>query len=123
MQGVEKRANEQMPRPVAILALLLLQTGCVTAVKQREVDAALRDVGFTQADADCAARRAARQMSIRELRSLQRAANGVQQPVRDMQVGALLDTVLENVDPDTLGTIARIGAECARQRREGSDAQ
>lgn len=106
-----------MQRLVAIGALALATSGCVSAIKQSEVQTAMIGVGFSREDAQCAAMRAARHLSARELISLQRTASRLQQPVREMKVGDLLDTVSENVDPQTLGTIARLGAECLQQRQ------
>lgn len=98
----------------------LLLSGCVTAVKQQEVYSAIRDVGFLENDARCIASRAGRQLSIRELRSLQRAANAVDRPVRDATVGQVIDAISGNVEPETLGTLARLSAECVQSRREAS---
>jgi len=108
-----------MRSAVAILALGFLGSGCVTAVKEREVFGAMRDVGFTEDDARCLAARAGRQLSIRQLRSLQRAANALDKPVRDMPVGQVIDAIGNNVDGETLGVVVRLSAECARMRLEG----
>ncbi len=107
-----------MPRIALIIALGVLSSGCVAAIKQSEVDSALRGAGFTVDDARCASLRAARRLSVSELRSLQRVTTRVNQPVREMKVGELYDAVMDNVDPATIGTIARIGAECAQQRQQ-----
>ncbi|WP_199554699.1 hypothetical protein [Sandaracinobacteroides hominis] len=99
------------------MALALATSGCVSAIKQSEVQTAMQGVGFTQEDARCAGARAGRQLSARELISLQRAASRLQQPVREMKVGDVMDAFTENVQPSTLATVARIGAECAQQRQ------
>lgn len=107
-----------MLRVIALLSLAALTTGCVTARKQSEVNTALRDVGFSEADARCLATRAGRQLTVRELRSLQRAASAMQQPVREMPVGDVIDAIRNNVDPETLGVIAGLAQECMQQRTE-----
>jgi hypothetical protein len=100
------------------LALAVVTQGCVTAVKEREVDSALRGVGFTKADAQCLAARAGRQLSIRQLRSLERAASELDQPVREMPVGDVIDAIRTHVDSDTLATVVRLSTDCARARLE-----
>ncbi len=107
-----------MLKLVAILGLAALTTGCITARKQSEVDTVLRDVGFSEADARCLATRAGRQLTVRELRSLQRAASAMQQPVREMPVGEVIDAIRNNVDPETLSVIGRFAQECVQQRME-----
>lgn len=107
-----------MLRVIALLSLAAMTTGCITARKQSEVDTALRDVGFSEADARCLATRAGRQLTVRELRSLQRAASAMQQPVREMPVGEVIDAIRNNVDPETLSVISRFAQECVQQRME-----
>lgn len=110
--------HANMLRVFALLSLAVLTTGCVTARKQSEVDAALRGVGFSEADARCLATRAGRQLTVRELRSLQRAGSAMQQPVREMPVGEVIDAIRDNVDPQTLSIIAGFTQECIQQRTE-----
>ena len=98
------------------LTTAVLLSGCVTAIKQTEVNNALRDVGFTQADARCLAARAGRQLSVRQLRSLQQAASSMDKPIREMPVGDVIDAIQNHVDPDTLRIVGRLAAECARAR-------
>jgi hypothetical protein len=102
--------------PVLLSSLLL--AGCVTAAKQQEVYGAIHGVGFLEADARCIASRAGRQLSIRDLRSLQRAAGAIEGPVREATVGQVVDAISQNVEPETLGTVVRLAAEC-RQTRTG----
>jgi hypothetical protein len=91
----------------------------VSAIKEREVYGTMRDVGFTEADARCLAARAGRQMSVRQLRSLQRAAGEMDQPVLEMPVGEVLAAIRANVDGETLAVVARLSADCVRARMEG----
>lgn len=98
-----------------IMAMLL--SGCVSAIKEAEVYGAIRGVGFLETDARCLAARAGRQLSIRQLRSLQRAAAAMDKPIREMPVGAVIDAVSDHVDPETLGRIVRLSVECARARK------
>ena len=107
-----------MHKVIALLALATLTTGCITARKQSEVNTALRDVGFTETDARCLANRAGRDLTVRELRSLQRAASAMQQPVREMPVGEVIDAIRNNVDPETLSVISRFAQHCMQQRVE-----
>ena len=107
-----------MLRVVALLSFAVLASGCITTRKQSEVDSALRDVGFSEDDARCLASRAGRRLTVRELRSLQRAASAMEQPVREMPVGEVIDAIRNNVDPETLSVISRFAQECVQQRME-----
>lgn len=100
---------------MSIVSALLL-SGCITAVKEREVYGAIRGVGFTEADTRCLAARAGRQLSIRQLRSLQQAAAAMEQPVREKKVGQAIDAISDHVDAETLGRVVRLTIECARIR-------
>jgi len=91
----------------------------VSAIKEREVYGTMRDVGFTEADARCLAARAARQMSIRQLRSLQSAADALEKPILEKPVGEVIAAIRTNVDSDTLAIVARLSADCVRARLEG----
>ena len=104
---------------VAILALALATSGCISAAKEREVFGAMRDVGFTEVDARCLASRAGRTLSIRQLRSLQGAAAAMEQPVKEMPVGDVIAAITAHVDTDTLRTVAGLTADCVRLRLEG----
>lgn len=104
---------------VALLALGFVTSGCVTAAKEREVYGAMRDVGFTEADARCLAARAGRQLSIRQLRSLQRAADALEKPILEKPVGEVIEAIRTNVDSETLAVVARLSADCVRARMEG----
>ena len=108
--------SPNMLRVFALLSLAALTTGCITARKQSEVNTALRDVGFTETDARCLASRAGRQLTVRELRSLQRAATAMPQPVMEMPVGDVLNAIRDNVDTNTLSIIARLTSECVQGR-------
>ncbi len=103
-----------MRATVALAALLLL--GACTTVKEREVYGALQGGGFTEADARCLAARAARSLSIRQLRRLQAAVDALEQPVREMPVGEAIDGLRANLDPQTMQIVARVGVECVRAR-------
>lgn len=100
-------------------ALALLLNGCVGAVKEREVFGAMRDVGFTEADARCLAARAGRSLTVRQLRSLQRAASALDQPVMEKPLGQVIDAIRTNVDGETLAIVVRLSVDCARARIEG----
>lgn len=108
-----------MHRLVPLLAIATLSSGCVvTTAKQNGVDGALRDVGFSEEDARCVASRAGRQLTVRQLRSLQRAGAAMQQPVREMPVGDVIDAIRDNVEPATLSIIRGLATECLQQRRD-----
>ena len=100
---------------VTLLAGLALP-GCVRAIKQSEVDTTLRSAGFSQEDARCLAARAARRLSVGQLRSLQRAAASLQQPVRETTIGEAIDAVRNNVDTSTIRILVQLGDECIRSR-------
>lgn len=107
-----------MRQVLLIVVSGLLLSGCITAAKEREVYGAIRGVGFLETDARCIAARAGRQLTIRQLRSLERAANAMEKPIREMPVGQVLDAVSDHLDAETLGVIFRLTVECARNRLE-----
>jgi hypothetical protein len=113
-----RRQVANLRKLVALLALALGTQGCVTTAKEREVNNALRGAGFTAADAQCLAARAGRQLSIRQLRTLERAADELEQPVLEMPVGDVIEAIRTNVDSDTLAVVVRLSADCARARLE-----
>ena len=100
---------------VAVVAAIGLP-GCVRAIKQSEVDTTLRSAGFSQEDARCLAARAARRLSVGQLRSLQRAAASFQQPVRETTIGDAIDGVRTHVDSATIRILVQLGDECIRAR-------
>jgi hypothetical protein len=97
----------------------LLLSGCVTSIKEREVDSALRGVGFLAQDRQCLAARAARQLSIRQLRQIQAAANALDQPVTEMTIGDALTRLQRHIDPETVRVMATVARECVATRLEG----
>lgn len=103
-----------MRATVALVALVIL-AGCTT-VKEREVFGALSGGGFTEADARCLAARAARSLSIRQLKQLQAAVDSLDKPVREMTIGQAIDGLSANLDPQTVQIMARVGVDCARAR-------
>ncbi len=77
---------------------------------------AMREVGFTETDARCLAARAGRSLSVRQLRSLQRAAGELKQPVQEMPVGQVIEAIRTHVDAETLKTVARLSIDCVQRR-------
>ncbi|WP_181160205.1 hypothetical protein [Sandaracinobacter neustonicus] len=107
---------------IGAMALAVMLPGCVTAIKHTEVDNALRSVGFTREDARCLASRSSRQLSIGQLRSLQRAASAMDQPIREMPVGDVIDAIRNHVDDDTLVAVGRMAADCMQARTSATGA-
>jgi outer membrane murein-binding lipoprotein Lpp len=105
-------------RVVAIVSGLLL-SGCVTAIKENEVNAALSGVGFLERDRACLAARAARQLSIRQLRQIQAAANAMDKPITEMTIGDAIARLQRHIDPATVRVMANVAKECAMVRIEG----
>lgn len=103
-------------RAVVLIAAGLASTGCVRAIKQGEVMGAMRDLGLSDPDAHCVASRAARQLSIRELRSLQAAAASVGDRTGSTPLPIAVLRVRDKVDPQTLATAVQIAGECVAER-------
>lgn len=97
---------------IAIFALLL--SGCITAAREREVYGAIGSIGVLQSDATCLAARAGHALAICQLRSLECAARAMDQPVREMPVGQVIDTISDHVDAQTPGLVVRLAIACRR---------
>jgi hypothetical protein len=115
---IGKHGKSDLRTIVAILTLAVTTSGCISAAKEREVFGAMREVGFTETDARCLAARAGRKLSVRQLRSLQRAASELDQPVREMPAGQVIDAIRTHVDSETLGVVVGLTVDCIRLRME-----
>lgn len=98
----------------------LALSGCVTARKEAEVYSAISGIGFLEADARCISARAARSLSIAELRSLQRAQRQVSASETQMTIGQVVDAISDHVEPETLGTVTRLASECVHERMQSN---
>lgn len=103
-------------RAVILIAAGLASTGCIRAIKQAEVMGAMQDLGLSDPDARCLASRAARQLSVRELRSLQAAAKSVGDRSAETPLPVAVLRVRDKVAPQTLTTAVRIAGECVVER-------
>ena len=106
---------------VLILLSALALSGCVTARKEAEVYGAISGIGFLEADARCISARAARSLSIAELRSLQRAQRQVSRSETQMTIGQVVDAISDHVEPETLGTVARAASQCVHERTRAAN--
>ena len=104
---------------VALFAGLAL-SGCVRSIKEAEVLTSMRDLGLAEPDARCLANRAARRLSVGQLRSLQAAAKSVGDRSASTPLPAAVLRVRNMVDTETLGIAVAIAGECLADRAVGA---
>ncbi len=96
--------------PALALAGMVL-AGCATS-KEAQVRSALLNAGLSPGVARCMATPLARDLSVRQLQSLNRVANYASGKVRGLTEGQMLDIFRRDLDPQTLGVVVRAGVGC-----------
>jgi hypothetical protein len=100
-----------MKRTLLPLMLLALASGCATT-KQAQVRSALLDAGLPQPMADCMAEPLGRDLSVGQLKSLQRVAKLAQTTPTQMTQKQVMDLLKRDLDPETVGVVVRAGLGC-----------
>jgi hypothetical protein len=93
------------------LAVVLGLSGCTTT-KQAQVRTALLDAGLSEPMADCMAEPLGRDLSVQQLKSLQRVAKLANTAPTKMTQQQFLDLVKRDLDPETVGVVVRAGVGC-----------
>lgn len=93
------------------LLLLALGACSTTMVKESAVQSALVDAGVSRAMAECMARPMAEQLSVRQLRNLERLAEVRRERVADLTLGELAER-LRQTDPETTAVVTRASVGC-----------
>lgn len=93
--------------PVLLLAL----AGCATT-KQAQVRSALLDAGLSEPMASCMAEPLGSDLSVSQLKSLQRVAKLANTSPTRMTQKQILDLLKRDLDPQTVGVVVRAGIGC-----------
>jgi hypothetical protein len=100
-----------MRTPLLLLALVAVLSGCTTT-KQAQVRSALLDAGLSQPMADCMAEPLGRDLSVEQLRSLQRVAKLANTAPTKMSQQQVMTLLKRDLDPETVGVVVRAGVGC-----------
>ncbi|MCG2840294.1 hypothetical protein L6Q21_04775 [Sandaracinobacter sp. RS1-74] len=93
------------------LALVALASGCATT-KQAQVRSALLDAGLPESMAICMAEPLGRDLSVSQLKSLQRVAKLARSSPTQMTQQQFNDLLKRDLDPETVGVVVRAGLGC-----------
>lgn len=100
----------------ALLALtavvLLVGASACTTTKQAQVRTALLDAGLSEPMADCMAEPLGRDLSVQQLKSLQRVAKLANTAPSKMTQQQVLNLLKRDLDPETVGVVVRAGLGC-----------
>ena len=100
-----------MRTPLLLLALLPALAACTTT-KQAQVRTALLDAGLPPPMADCMAEPLGRDLSVSQLKSLQRVAKMAQTAPANMTTQQVMNLLKRDLDPETVGVVVRAGFGC-----------
>ena len=100
-----------MKRALLPLMMLALASGCATT-KQAQVRSALLEAGLPQPMAECMAEPLGRDLSVGQLKSLQRVAKLAQTAPTQMTQKQVMDLLKRDLDPETVGVVVRAGLGC-----------
>lgn len=98
--------------PFAALAVVLIALAGCAATKEAQVRGALLNAGLPQGVAQCMATPLARDLSVKQLQSLNRVTNYARGEGRGLTQGQVLDLFRRDLDPETLGVVVRAGIGC-----------
>lgn len=90
---------------------LILLAGCTTT-KQAQVRTALVDAGLSDPMATCMAEPLGRDLSVNQLKSLQRVAKLANTSPTKMTQKQVMDLLRRDLDPETVGVVVRAGIGC-----------
>lgn len=90
---------------------LILLAGCTTT-KQAQVRTALVDAGLSDPMATCMAEPLGRDLSVNQLKSLQRVAKLANTSPTKMTQKQVMDLLKRDLDPETVGVVVRAGIGC-----------
>jgi hypothetical protein len=98
------------PIPIAFAALVAV-SGCTTT-KQVQVRSALVDAGLSDPMASCMAEPLGKELSVSQLKSLQRVAKLANTSPTKMTQKQVMDLIKRDLDPETVGVVVRAGLGC-----------
>lgn len=92
-------------------ALLLALAGCATT-KQAQVRSALLEAGLSEPMANCMAEPLGKELSVGQLKSLQRVAKLADTSPARLTQKQVMDLLKRDLDPETVGVVVRAGIGC-----------
>jgi hypothetical protein len=100
-----------MRTPLLLLALIPALAACTTT-KQAQVRSALLDAGLSEPMAVCMAEPLGRDLSVQQLKSLQRVAKLANTAPSKMTQQQVMTMLKRDLDPETVGVVVRAGVGC-----------
>jgi hypothetical protein len=100
-----------MRHALSIATAALLFVGCTTT-KQAQVRTALTDAGLPPSVAACMAEPMGEELSVNQLKSLQRVAKLAKTAPADLTQRQVMDLLQRELDPQTVGVVLRAGVGC-----------
>ena len=94
----------------AILPIFLV-SACATT-KEAQVRSALMDAGLNEPMASCMAVPMGKELSVGQLRSLQRVSKLVNTAPSKLTQRQVMDLLKRDLDPETVGVVVRAGFGC-----------
>ena len=99
-------------RKILVSAVLpLLVTACATT-KEAQVRSALMDAGLSDPMASCMAEPMGKELSVSQLRSLQRVSKLMNTSPSKMTQRQVMDLLKRDLDPETVGVVVRAWFGC-----------
>lgn len=95
-----------------LLVTFSLALGACATTKQSQIRSALLDAGLPPTTATCMAEPLARDLSVSQLKSLQRVAKLAQTSPERIDSQKALELLRQDLDPETVGVVVRAGLEC-----------
>jgi hypothetical protein len=95
----------------AALSLALIVGACATT-KESRVRTALLEAGMPEPMAQCMAEPLGRDLSVTQLRSLQRVAKMANTAPRALTQQQVLNILKRDLDPETVGVVVHAGVGC-----------
>ncbi|TPE58747.1 hypothetical protein FJQ54_17020 [Sandaracinobacter neustonicus] len=94
-----------------LIALPLLLGACATT-KEAQVRSALTEAGMSEPMAACMAEPMGKELSVGQLKSLQRVAKLVNTSPAKLSQKQVMDLLKRDLDPETVGVVLRAGLGC-----------
>ena len=96
--------------PMLLVAGLTL--GACATTKEAQVRSALMDAGLNEPMARCMAEPMGQDLSVGQLKSLQRVAKLVNNSPANLTQRQIMDLLKRDLDPETVGVVVRAGLGC-----------
>lgn len=101
-----------LPLSFGLIPAVILGLSACTTTKQAQVRTALLDAGLPEPMAECMAEPLGRDLSVSQLKSLQRVAKMAQTAPANMTTQQVMNMLKRDLDPETVGVVVRAGFGC-----------